>query len=191
MEDIIYKTPKWYKFILRDKWKYEIYNKFKNKKVLDIGCGYGKLLNKYPQWRGIDLIRKTNNKNFEKGSILKIPFKDKSFDLITCNHVLEHITKKDFFKATTEINRVINDKGSIFITGPNPMNPFYWDVFSHIHPVTLRQLIARFELLDFEVIEKGFTLFRRLPYNLQYILFLLIPHIPSEYYVYLKRSNGR
>jgi len=44
-----------------------------------------------------------------KADILKLPFKDEEFDLVFCNHVLEHI--EDDNKAMKELYRVIKKGG--------------------------------------------------------------------------------
>ena len=44
-----------------------------------------------------------------KADILDLPFEDNSFDIIFCNHVLEHI--EDDHKAMTELYRVLKPKG--------------------------------------------------------------------------------
>jgi ubiquinone/menaquinone biosynthesis C-methylase UbiE len=44
-----------------------------------------------------------------KADILDLPFEDNSFDVIICNHVLEHII--DDKKAMSELYRVMKPKG--------------------------------------------------------------------------------
>jgi SAM-dependent methyltransferase len=44
-----------------------------------------------------------------KADILELPFKDNSFDVVFCNHVLEHI--EDDQKAMQELNRVLRPGG--------------------------------------------------------------------------------
>jgi len=44
-----------------------------------------------------------------KADILDLPFEDNSFDIILCNHVLEHI--ENDHKAMTELYRVLKPKG--------------------------------------------------------------------------------
>ncbi len=45
---------------------------------------------------------------------------DKRYDLVICNHVLEHV--EDDCAALKELARIINDDGFIFLTFPDPMN---------------------------------------------------------------------
>lgn len=48
--------------------------------------------------------------------ITNIAYEDNKFDIIVCNHVLEHI--KDEEKALLELNRVLKDTGKIFLSVP-------------------------------------------------------------------------
>jgi 2-polyprenyl-3-methyl-5-hydroxy-6-metoxy-1,4-benzoquinol methylase len=86
--------------------------------VLDVGCGEGFTLKKLEDWKigkeykGIDssgeaikLGKKHNpNLNIEIGDIYNLKFKSKSFDLIICTEVLEHL--EDPGKALAELKRV-------------------------------------------------------------------------------------
>ena len=48
--------------------------------------------------------------------ITNLPFKDNSFDLIICFHVLEHV--KDDDKAIINLNRILKEKGDVLIQVP-------------------------------------------------------------------------
>ncbi|GAF91059.1 unnamed protein product, partial [marine sediment metagenome] len=104
---------------------------------LDLGCGHQLcrthkngyahdeekvMVNRCKQIFGIDydidsLAKHKSIRNRIRGEITKLPFKDKSFDLITSNMVVEHLDNpKSQFK---EINRVLKDKGLILFHTPN------------------------------------------------------------------------
>ena len=57
--------------------------------------------------------RKIKNVNFKIGYSEDLDYEDKSFDLITCRTSAHHF--KDIKKAINEIERVINNDGSIYI----------------------------------------------------------------------------
>lgn len=48
--------------------------------------------------------------------ITNIAYEDKKFDMIVCNHVLEHIKEEE--KALLELSRVLKDDGKIFLSVP-------------------------------------------------------------------------
>lgn len=81
-------------------------------KVLDVGCGT--LLSKefFPHVIGIDPSEKLLPKEGIIGSAEKLPFPDKSFDLVICVTVLQNVQDKE--KALNEIRRV--SKGKVVIT---------------------------------------------------------------------------
>jgi len=110
--------------------------KLKAKKVLDLGCGYGrlskKILEEFSEARvcGID-ISKTYVEIFNKnlfprgkavvGNIRKLPFKSESFDLVMAATALMYLTKKgDQKKAMDEIARVLKPEGKFIIVERNP-----------------------------------------------------------------------
>ena len=100
----------------------------KSKKILDIGCNYGeitRILTENNQVIGIDtdqkalkLAKKQNKQaKFIEANATRLPFKNKSFDIVNCLSVLEHIKKDQ--KVLLEISRVLKNKGKLFLTIPN------------------------------------------------------------------------
>ncbi len=76
--------------------------------ILEIGKGNG-LVSNYLKRRGFKIntldIDKRLNPN-AVGSVLSIPFLDKTFELVACFEVLEHLPFKEFSQALAEIYRV-------------------------------------------------------------------------------------
>lgn len=106
-------------------------------KILDLGCGYGRLaepiVRKYPKVKvfGID-IAKTYVSLFNKklapngkalvGDIKKLPFKDSSFDLIYMVTTMMYLTDyTDQQKAIKEIFRVLKPGGKFVFIERNPI----------------------------------------------------------------------
>lgn len=82
------------------------------KRVLDVGCGEGSFIeliqDKYfvvgSDFSRAALCYFKNQKTLN--DISNMPFKDGSFDLITCLEVLEHLDKDTFIMAISEMKRV-------------------------------------------------------------------------------------
>ncbi len=93
--------------------------------VLDVGSGMGLLVRTLRQ-RGIDargidvapLAVDEGNRQapgcFAPGSILAIPYSDRSFDTVVCTDVLEHLSEEDVGPAFAELARVA--RRSLFLT---------------------------------------------------------------------------
>lgn len=98
--------------------------------VLDLGCGAGLMVKaitrKGYKVTGCD-ISKTLLERVDKEGLdfklvyanaaKKLPFKDNSFDLVTCSEVLEHIPANEI--TIREIERVLKKNGMVIITVPN------------------------------------------------------------------------
>jgi len=96
--------------------------------VLDVGCGNGAFLNflcsKCPNIRavGVDFSRaalsQIRTEQIQKilGRVERLPFKDHSFDLVSCMDILEHLRYDLFECSIREIERVAREY--ILITVP-------------------------------------------------------------------------
>jgi SAM-dependent methyltransferase len=93
----------------------------KGKKILDIGCGDGDLVEKYRNqgydMQGLDL--NYSSEFVKKGSILNLPYKNESFDVLLCLDVLQYLDFDGQEKALCEMKRVLKKGGSILLTLPN------------------------------------------------------------------------
>jgi ubiquinone/menaquinone biosynthesis C-methylase UbiE len=125
----------------------------KNKKVLDIGCGYGwcevDFLN-----RGVqkivgteitkeDLITakkhiKNSKAEFVVAGATKLPFPDDSFDTVVSWEVIEHIPKNTEDEMFSEVKRVLKKGGVFYLSTPykhlisNLLDPAWW-LIGHRH----------------------------------------------------------
>lgn len=100
-----------------------------NKRVLEVGCGTGIILEKVQEYnpkelKAIDfsskMVKIAKKKGFDviQSDVLNLPYKDKSFDIVYSFKVLPHV--KEIIKAINEIKRVTNNNGRIFIEFYNP-----------------------------------------------------------------------
>lgn len=108
------------------------------KTVLDVGCGLGYFINKVHdlgkfETFGCDVLPSAPIKGtFVQGSIDALPFPDNSFDIVTCNHTIEHI--RDPEKAISELKRVA--KKQVIIVTPCQRYYFYTlDLHLNFYPI--------------------------------------------------------
>lgn len=93
----------------------------KDKKILDLGCGEGVLVEELAA-EGRDIIGLDLNYEkgaVRKGSILSTPFEARSFDLVLCLDVIEHLTFEEQEAALKEIDRILKDDGLLIASIPN------------------------------------------------------------------------
>jgi SAM-dependent methyltransferase len=89
----------------------------RNKKVLDVGCGW----NKTPGAIGIDSNPKTQADVIHDLGNFPYPFAENEFDQIICRHVIEHVP--DVMTFVTELYRITKPGGRIAIVTPHYTNP--------------------------------------------------------------------
>lgn len=134
-------------------------------KVLDLGCGTGlntvAIAKAFPETVAIDVDKQVIKpaKEFLKKFNLhipvlvydgkKLPFKNKSFDLITCIEVFEHAP--DYDSLLKEIVRVIKPDGILHITAPNK----WWPIEGHYQLWFLSYLPKRWADRYVRLFKKG------------------------------------
>ena len=108
------------------------YAEFKNKKVLDVGCGVGMFMNRFKKLGaevyGIDIdkekvkMAKKKFKNVYNAPAEKLPFQKETFDLVWLHEVIEHV--EDEKQTICEASRVLKPNGKLVIFAPNKLWPF-------------------------------------------------------------------
>lgn len=95
--------------------------------ILDVGCGDGRITNRlistYKNICGLDSSKEALKHVLGDkilGNLNSLPFTDKSFNLILCCEVLEHLPSQIYSLALKEIERVAENY--IIITVPNTEN---------------------------------------------------------------------
>ncbi|MBI4651055.1 class I SAM-dependent methyltransferase [Candidatus Desantisbacteria bacterium] len=103
---------------------------FKGKQVLEIGLGQGadseQIIKRGAIWSGLDLtpesvariqtrlsLRQLPHQSVKQGSVLHIPYDDRSFDIVFSHGVLHHVP--NILAAQREIHRVLKPDGELIV----------------------------------------------------------------------------
>lgn len=114
---------------------------FKNKVVLDIGCGAGGKTVYYASLgvkkiRGLEILEKYREEaenlakahnladkfEFVRGDAADMPFEDETFDTIIMNDAMEHVDKPE--KVIEECYRVLKKDGRLYLNFPPYNHPY-------------------------------------------------------------------
>ena len=97
--------------------------------LVDVGCGRGDLLHQIavPITVGTDLARRGIRfvrRPKAVSSVLALPFRDQSFDVVLCAETLEHLDPDDLAHAASELRRVA--RRAVLVTVPFAEPPLAW-----------------------------------------------------------------
>jgi len=192
MDDLYYDSKENYKIERKNNWKLKLISKYNKGKGLDIGAGSGRWLDKFPNWTGIDIDKRSHkNKRIKYGDITKIPFKSKTFNIALTAHILEHVPRNKTQKAINEIKRVLKKEGILVIFGPNPANHNFYNDPTHINPLNLTALESILTNSGFKVIERDYSLYRRLGWSFllpRFIIDIFGQIFLTEYFLVVRKS---
>jgi len=119
--------PKFISYYYQIKWV----KRLNKKKILEIGIG-NKTVSNYLKNNNFDVTTFDYDHRLNPdfvGDIRKLPFENKSFDVILCCEVLEHIPFEDFKKGLKEIGRVTKKHAIISI----PYSCLRFELAARIH----------------------------------------------------------
>lgn len=128
--------------------RYKFASKFtRGAKVLDVasGVGYGGKILRARNYVGVDIDHPTvagakskHKADFVQATASQLPFENSAFDTVVSFETIEHLHIHEANDMLTEINRVLEDDGTLIISTPNrnfaspettmndqPRNPFH------------------------------------------------------------------
>jgi SAM-dependent methyltransferase len=116
-------------------------DKERDKKVLDIGCGYGQKFKKIKELgiyvTGIDINEIIVNENKKNGinclTVHEFEASNEMYDILLMSHIIEHFQPGDLLSFMDSYLDRLKDDGHLIIS--TPLNsPYFYDDFDHVRP---------------------------------------------------------
>lgn len=84
------------------------------------------------------------------------PIKSGEFDLVFCNHVIEHVPDAELVSFVGKLTKILTPEGKVIIATPNGLNPFAYTYFmasdfSHVRMHSAFTLAEILELNGFQI----------------------------------------
>jgi SAM-dependent methyltransferase len=122
-----------------------------SKTLMDVGCGRGFFLKQVGklgryQIAGCDLFEELDTdvgSSYYSANVENLPFADKQFDIVTCNHTLEHVVHLE--RAISELKRIARKQ--LVITVPC-QRYHYYTLDLHIHFFPLESMLINSIRID-------------------------------------------
>lgn len=131
-----------------------------NKKILDAGCGDGRLSaelsKKGAVVTGVDYSgRAINfsklfapNINFIQADIKSLPFEDEKFDNILLVETLEHVSPQNIATVLSELKRVLKNDGKLIISTPSLLLRKSPKHYQHFSEQSLKEALSDYFLIE-------------------------------------------
>lgn len=148
------------------------------KSLFDVGCGNGLMVkylnNHHLNAKGCDIAKiavknaqKINKKNtIFQYSATNLKLKKNSFDVVTSDSVIEHLTPQEAGKFLQEARKILKPRGYLFLVTPNYATPlriiqgkkwFGWRDPTHINFYTPKKLQGLLLRHQFTNLQKNFN----------------------------------
>lgn len=105
----------------------------RNVSILELGCGKRR---RYSNSVGLDKCESSQPDVVHDLNIYPYPFQDNAFDLVVCEHVLEHLN--DLVRTIEELHRILKPGGILRVEVPYFSSVFAYSDPTHRHFFTSR-----------------------------------------------------
>jgi SAM-dependent methyltransferase len=136
--------------------------------VLDVGCGDGRVTNRlaarHERVVGVDIagaaLRHVRAETRE-APVTALPFDDRSFDLVICTEVLEHLSDAELEQARRELGRVAEQYVLLSVPSEESLENAAGRCAACGHAFHVFRHLQRFDARRAEALVPGFRLVRR------------------------------